>query len=361
MKKQNLLKEIRNTAAAKDLSKDLLEPLLLWFDKLDINAFYRLNAFYLADQLKVDRNELLSFLIKLTGVGLFDINWDYHCPQCNGISETHNNLNAAKEEGQCKICNIDFRNVLDRNIEVTFTPSEKYITIPMDYIKGKMNEMMELTKKKEYELSDPFVSGLDCLHIPAFKEIFEDDVLSFNESLAIKNICIMFTDVKGSTELYELLGDARAYRLIREHFNIMFDMIPKFNGVVIKTIGDAVMASFKSSEEGINAALSIRNAFNEFNSDPQTENDILVKVGIHTGPTIMVNLNSRIDYFGKTVNMAARIQGQANNNEIIISEEIRKDPAVAAVLKKHIKSFYKKQAALKGIEGFNTLYILNLG
>ncbi len=141
MKKKNFLKEISSAAANKDLNKDVLESLLLWFDKEDINAFYRLNAFYLADKLKVDRKELLSLLIELTGAGLFDINWDYHCPQCNGISETHNHLNTAKAEGHCKICNIDFRNILDRNIKITFTPSEKYITIPMDYITGKMNEI----------------------------------------------------------------------------------------------------------------------------------------------------------------------------------------------------------------------------
>ncbi len=212
---------------------------------------------------------------------------------------------------------------------------------------------MKLIKNMEYKLPDTFVSGLDCLHIPAFKDIFEDDVLSFNESLAIKNICLMFTDIKGSTALYERLGDARAYRLIREHFNIMFDKIPDSGGVIIKTIGDAVMASFKSLKDGMDAALTIRSAFNEFNSNRETGNEVLVKVGIHLGPTIMVNLNNRVDYFGRTVNMAARVQGQANNNEILISEEIRKDPDVVVLLKKHM--------AFKGIEGLSIVYILNFG
>lgn len=54
-------------------------------------------------------------------------------------------------------------------------------------------------------------------------------------------------------------------------------------------------------------------------------------------------------------------QGQANNNEILISEEIRKDPAVVAVLKKHIKSLFKKRVVLKGIEGLSIVYILNFG
>lgn len=92
-------------------------------------------------------------------------------------------------------------------------------------------------------------------------------IYSSRESLAISHVCIMFTDIKGSTSLYDRLGDSAAYALVREHFDVLFHRVEQNDGVIVKTIGDSVMASFKSSADGVAAALAIQAAFRDFNHE----------------------------------------------------------------------------------------------
>lgn len=117
------------------------------------------------------------------------------------------------------------------------------------------------------------------------------------------------------------------------------------------------MASFKSPVDGVKAAMDIRDAISKFNTD--REDEILVKIGIHSGPTIMVTLNNRVDYFGQTVNLAARLQGQAKDNQIIISEKIRNDVEVINTIKPRVKSLIQRTVPLKGIKGNSKIFILN--
>jgi class 3 adenylate cyclase len=73
----------------------------------------------------------------------------------------------------------------------------------------------------------------------------------------------------------------------------------------------------------------------------------------------MVTLNNRIDYFGQTVNMAARIQGKAQNNQILLSEKLFNDKDVINVLSPRVRSLQPINVQLKGIEGRSKLFILN--
>ncbi|WP_028464368.1 adenylate/guanylate cyclase domain-containing protein [Nisaea denitrificans] len=168
----------------------------------------------------------------------------------------------------------------------------------------------------------------------AFRHLFAEDVLRGGDEVGIAHITLMFTDLSGSTALYEKIGDAPAYGLVREHFDFLSRIVREHDGGVVKTIGDAVMASFAEPENGLRATLDIRSHVLEFNQQhPATP--IGLKLGLHTGPCIAVTLNGRLDYFGSTVNMAARLQGEAGAGEIVISEAIASDPAAAEVLKTH--------------------------
>ncbi|MEO9902380.1 MULTISPECIES: adenylate/guanylate cyclase domain-containing protein [Alphaproteobacteria] len=168
--------------------------------------------------------------------------------------------------------------------------------------------------------------------LQAFRHLFAEDVLRGGDEVGIAHITLMFTDLSGSTALYEKIGDAPAYGLVREHFEFLSSIVREHEGGVVKTIGDAVMASFTEPESGIQAALAIREHVLEFNLE-HPDNPIGLKLGLHSGPCIAVTLNGRFDYFGGTVNMAARLQGEAGPGEIIISEAIAGDPAVAEILK----------------------------
>lgn len=177
------------------------------------------------------------------------------------------------------------------------------------------------TKLKKAEWMDAsFITSLQ-----EFRDMFSDEVLSVNESFSIQNISFIFTDIKGSTEMYEKLGDSKAFFLIKEHFKILHDVVKRNNGGIVKTIGDAIMAVFSVTEDALKASYEMIEAFDLFNKKNNIINNIFIKVGIHNGPCIAVNLNDKIDYFGTSVNMAARIQGLSDGREIMVSENFFND------------------------------------
>ncbi len=330
-----------------------------WVASAGEAELWRINAFQLADTLEMERQPLLELLISLAFAGVFELNWDFHCTECNAVAGSHNHLRQATAEDHCPLCDVDFRNDLTNNVEVTFTPSPRLYRISRRFLERQTAKTVELHKKKAIRLPKPYVSGIDCLHVRIFRELFESETLSIRESMRIGHVCIMFTDIKGSTALYDRLGDTTAYGLVRVHFDILFEKVEACGGVIVKTIGDSVMASFKNPRDGVAAAVAIQDSFKQLNERKALRNEILVKVGLHAGSTIMVNLNNRIDYFGQTVNLAARIQNSADGGEVIVSEAIRADRPSIELLRGHVRSLTKRQVELKGIRESQTIFRLN--
>ena len=147
-------------------------------------------------------------------------------------------------------------------------------------------------------------------------------MLSPSESFSIRNLSFVFTDLKSSTEMYETLGDSKAFYLVKEHFKIMEEVVTEFDGGVVKTIGDAVMAVFQTAGQALAAARSMVERFEVYNAEHQTQNQIIVKIGVHSGPCIAVTLNDRIDYFGTSVNIAARVQGLSDGRTVMVSDSV---------------------------------------
>ena len=181
----------------------------------------------------------------------------------------------------------------------------------------------------------------------AFRHLFAEDVLRGGDEVGIAHITLMFTDLSGSTALYEQIGDAPAYGIVREHFDFLARIVREHDGGVVKTIGDAVMASFTEPESGVRAALAIRAHVLDFNREHRS-NPIGLKLGLHAGPCIAVTMNGRLDYFGGTVNMAARLQGEAGPGEIVISEAIAGDMAAAEIL--NSKWLEQDRRAIRGFK-----------
>ncbi len=122
----------------------------------------------------------------------------------------------------------------------------------------------------------------------------------------------------------------RAYNIVRDHFAFLAAIVRSHDGAVVKTIGDAVMAAFGDPAEAVKAALAIQADIATFNAT--REKALVVKLGVHTGGSVIVNLNERLDYFGSTVNMAARLQGQSEGGDIVLSRAVADDPAVKPLL-----------------------------
>jgi class 3 adenylate cyclase len=185
--------------------------------------------------------------------------------------------------------------------------------------------------------------------LQAFRDLFSDDVLRPGDEVAVGHIALLFSDLKGSTALYQSIGDASAYHLVRDHFAFMAKVIRDHEGAVVKTIGDAVMAAFVSPARAVAAAIEIQRQIAAFNRKQESAGpQLVIKLGVHGGPTIAVTLNDRLDYFGSTVNMAARLQGESQGGDIVLSPEIAEDVSVAPVLAG--MQVARDQARLKGFD-----------
>src|SRR5437016_675669 len=167
----------------------------------------------------------------------------------------------------------------------------------------------------------PFLTAKRLLTNQTFRDIHRTDTLDVNQRLKITSLTFLFTDLKGSTELYERVGDLVAFDLVKEHFQILHEIIAAESGAVVKTIGDAVMATFPTPDRALAAALRMREAMLGLNEKHRSE-DLLLKIGIHEGPCLAVTLNDRQDYFGQTVNIASRVQALAVSRSILATETI---------------------------------------
>jgi class 3 adenylate cyclase len=194
----------------------------------------------------------------------------------------------------------------------------------------------------------PFLTAKRMLTNQTFRDVFKADNLNIDQRLKITSLTFLFTDLKGSTALYERVGDLAAFDLVRAHFHALLEIISSEKGAVVKTIGDAVMATFIRPEHAIVAGLRMRAAMDVLNARRGTQ-DLVVKIGIHEGPCLAVMLNERQDYFGQTVNIAARVQSLSTSQEMHITGPINDAPAVAAILRREAITPIQKQAALRGI------------
>ncbi len=146
-----------------------------------------------------------------------------------------------------------------------------------------------------------------------FKRHFGSEVLSPGVEVTVRRITILFTDLKGSTAMYADRGDAPSYAAVREHFAILTEIIEREGGGVIKTLGDSVMAAFLEPAGALRAALAIQRA---------DLRGLVVKCGLHVGPALAIEANGGLDYFGQTVNLAARIQAESVGGDIVITESL---------------------------------------
>jgi class 3 adenylate cyclase len=168
----------------------------------------------------------------------------------------------------------------------------------------------------------------------AFRDLFATEALRPGDEVGVGHVTLMFTDLRGSTALYARIGDARAYQLVREHFAFMAQAVRAQNGGIVKTIGDAVMAAFSDPADAVRAALAIQGNVAAFNRAHGLGpgDGLVIKLGLHGGPCIVVTLNERLDYFGSTANLAARLEGESRGGDIVVSRALTDDPAVASLL-----------------------------
>lgn len=194
-----------------------------------------------------------------------------------------------------------------------------------------------------------FLTAKRLLSNQTFRELYRAETLDVDQRLKITSLTFLFTDLRGSTGLYERVGDLTAFDLVRSHFDVLHEIVASEAGAVVKTIGDAVMATFPTPDRAVAAALRMREAMLHLGRDEHRD-DLLLKIGVHEGPCIAVNMNDRQDYFGQTVNIASRVQGLANAQSILVTGPVIGDTRTAELLTSRSLVPEEHEVTLRGIE-----------
>ena len=205
------------------------------------------------------------------------------------------------------------------------------------------------------DLRHPFLSAKRLLTNQIFRDLYGTDTLDAEQRLKITSLTFLFTDLKGSTALYERVGDLAAFDLVRAHFHVLHEIVAAETGAIVKTIGDAVMATFHSPDHAVAAALKMREAMQRLNDERGSE-DLLLKIGIHEGPCLAVVLNDRQDFFGQTVNIASRVQGLATSQAICATGPVVENAQTTTLLAARGLVPIAEQRELRGITDEYAVY-----
>src|SRR5438874_2318946 len=364
----------------------------------------RINALAFAARHKLNEEDVIAAFLHGARLGIFDMSWNILCPACGGVLDSGATLKTVKQaEYTCVLCAEDCEPTLDEIVEVTFTISPRVrriaahdpgtlpfieyyrqifwssgVDLPDDEALAKwikettldslelsagekavlslqlpegyvivfdpvlhMSQHIEVTGKparesqslsfvmtrdhapsgtvqmrpgplritlenrlnvrtlpaiwivsdKVHELVSkrrPFLTAKRLLTNQTFRDIYRTDTLDVDQRLKITSLSFLFTDLKGSTELYERVGDLAAY-------------------------------------------------------------DLVLKIGIHEGPCLAVSLNDRQDYFGRTVNIAARVQGLATSRSIFATKRVVTDSEASRLLQSNGIAVTPEKRSLRGI------------
>jgi len=214
---------------------------------------------------------------------------------------------------------------------------------------------MEQIRNTPDAIFPPCLTAKRLFACQTFHSLFRAEVFQESQGFSVKDVTILFTDLKSSTQLYQRIGDLNAFALVREHYGVLNQAILHHHGAVVKTIGDAIMATFYQPMDAVRAALEMLTGLQPLNQSSHYEN-LILKIGVHRGAAISVTLNERIDYFGQTVNIASRVQGSAGGDEIYLTDEIYTAPGVPELLQAQNCQTEPVWVELKGIEGEVKVY-----
>lgn len=197
--------------------------------------------------------------------------------------------------------------------------------------------------------NDNRVSAAQATSSQLFRNLFANEVLRKGEKISVDNLTLMFTDLFDSTGMYNKEGDDKAVGQVIDHFEILQHVVAQQDGAIVKTIGDSVMAVFCSPGQALSAYLNAQELLAE---DDRFNENLQLKAGIHHGSCVAVNLNSRIDYFGSTVNIASRFVDYASENEAIISQDACEEADLENLIEDFEKDSFVKNTKTR-LKGFD--------
>ena len=299
---------------------------------------YHANPRMIANYLGRDERTTLRLLVLAVYHGILTLHWDVQCPACGGVDQQFIGLGDLRSQHTCPFCgNIHPTNV-DTEVRVAFSIDERVRRLSASADDGEYRS----SNDQRYGI----VSGHTLLTLQTFRDLFPKEGVPPRESLIIRQVTILFTDLAGSTELYSRQGDTQAYSLVNQHFQVLFQAVDQQGGAIIKTIGDAIMAAFTNPINAVNAALSMQQQMTALNQQLTAPEVLTLKVGLDMGACVCVNLNSQMDYFGMTVNRAARVQSLSQGSDIVLTDTLWTE--AQDILSNYAQT--QEQVELKGVD-----------
>lgn len=229
--------------------------------------------------------------------------------------------------------------------------SDGSVTLPYAVASGAQSVSIEnatareaLVRIEDGRWPDTIVTAAQVTALQEFRDLFSSEVLAPGLELGIQSIAILFTDLVGSTAMYSRTGDAPAFRIVTNHFDIIREIVGRHEGAIVKTIGDAVMAVFVNPVNCLRACVELDKRVQSITCDGVP---LRVRVGMHAGPCIAMRANERVDYFGTTVNLAARLESAANAGEVTMARSDAERADIAPLLAQ-FKTVERETLAIKG-------------
>lgn len=219
---------------------------------------------------------------------------------------------------------------------------------PLDFKLRNESRRKVLAVIESVEWARNALSAGELVADQRFRDLFSNEVLAPGIKLAVESTTILFTDLVGSTAMYNDLGDAKAFSLVRTHFDILHELVQKHQGAIVKTIGDAIMAVFMRPENALRAAHDLHREVDKYVRDKGHDRGVELKVGLHEGPCIAVTLNDKLDYFGTTVNLAARVQNLSEGGDIVVTQALARATADCETLRQQGWQSQSLEARAKG-------------
>ncbi len=223
-------------------------------------------------------------------------------------------------------------------------PGSITITITND----SSNEILFVIEKESWH--DNAATAALVTSLQEFRDLFPAEAVAPGAELGIASIAVLFTDLRGSTALYKSIGDTKAFEFVQNHFRYLTESVAKHHGGILKTMGDAIMATFASGSDALSAAVEMQSKWNLFKHEYGNYETLALKIGIYEGSAIAINNKGKLDYFGTTVNVAGRLQKYSNGNDIIISERLTTNANLQQLLGDCKHSVEQFPAELKGLE-----------
>ena len=194
----------------------------------------------------------------------------------------------------------------------------------------------------EITWSDDVLTAARVTNLQEFRDLFSSEVLSIDEEITVGSQVILFTDLRGSTAMYHGIGDAPAYALVRDHFSVITSAVSGHHGAIVKTIGDAVMACFSRVRD---ALLAVREMHENLH---RLKASLVLKASLHAGPCLAVNANEKLDYFGTSVNLAARMVSCCQGGDLAVSDSLFQNAEVEDFLAPYRERAEPSEVSFRG-------------